>query len=253
MPTSGLKRALDRGAATDMSVADDMNTVRKISLDPDLATEEEREAFFADTRSEPFGAYLENMKSGVAEYLVDNGWPHPDECVLVDEGGWRPMTADFEDFKQWRKHGSPAGKRSLGHFYIEKTAEDLSKDWFAAKLYRHMLEIERADGENRDMAIFVFGHTFAIAQGRGLLHDVVRGKSTVRSASRGGIERARAKSPETRRIVETMKSLIEAGHSVCRAAGLAFQRGIGSSQAANRSAWYREKKRATIRAMKPGE
>lgn len=72
--------------------------------------------------------------------------------------------------------------------------------------------------------------------------DAMRGIDVAQGASAGGKARAREHRSRTHSIFECMRAYVHAGHSVSRAAQLAFRAGFGTSSDANRQLWNRSKR-----------
>lgn len=73
--------------------------------------------------------------------------------------------------------------------------------------------------------------------------DALRGKTTLRAASKGGEMQNAQVSQQTLDLVAYMAAKIESGASVSDAARWAFQAKLGSSVKANRAVWYRSRRK----------
>jgi hypothetical protein len=82
------------------------------------------------------------------------------------------------------------------------------------------------------------GYFARAAESKKMEVDAVRGQKTKSSAKTGGETRARQTKPTKDAVIQKMRVLIEAGHTVSGAADAAHRVGIGSSQDANRKLWY---------------
>lgn len=86
---------------------------------------------------------------------------------------------------------------------------------------------------------FVAGRHMQEAWGKPFEGHAVRGLKTLNSAVKGGERRKGKHAPDTPKIIDYMQKLIDAGHSQSRAAGLAKQKGLGSSESANLKLYQR--------------
>lgn len=88
---------------------------------------------------------------------------------------------------------------------------------------------------------FIIGREYeAIGKKQFELH-ALRGMKTASAAREGGNARSVARSQLTDAVLTTMASIMSDGHTIRRAAELAFRRGFGTSEEANRKLWTRHK------------
>lgn len=239
---SDIRDTIKHGAIIETSVEDEMHKVHSFRIDLSIASKEDIDAFFASMPQRTFEKHLVDLQSVLVKTLVDAGWPDPAQAVLHDHGVWRYKPEELQAPDQWKELVKSGEKFSPGWSYVLHYAKVFSEAWFAAKLYRCALDTRILRGDARDMSIFLLGHTYATARSRGLLKDVVRGKTIKRAASKGGIERAKAKKETSDEVIVGMRRLLESGKTVSGASAV-LSRKLNSKPETIRSHWYRHKRK----------
>lgn len=137
----------------------------------------------------------------------------------------------------WNRHNG---------FPCDRTAEPFSELWYAGKIgfeCWNLLNWHRVHGPN-EIALsdaMRLGQLLSEAEWRAAFKPaIVTGKGVTSGARKGGDRRSGNFLPAKNAILESMRNLLKAKHTVSRAAELTFKNGLGKSAAANRALWYRE-------------
>ena len=163
----------------------------------------------------------QSLEAELAEHLGDSEWAALKASVLEGSG----RSADDDNWQVL-----------VTAVWAEHLAEPLSVVWLAA-MAQHAYYIAYDD--------FAFGYLTALLDQR-LKNEghFERGARAVESAALGGQTRASEHRRKRAMIFPEMARLVSKGHSVSRAAELAFQAGHGTSAEANRRLWVRHAKHA---------
>lgn len=229
----------DHPSVTDVSISDDMHTVKRYQIDLEMAPPEVLAKFMAPPTTD-FAAWVAHQRSLAEQYLIDNGWPAPAQQIINDGTTWRacpddPESGAVEKMKALRRGESLCN----GATFIRKTAPAFSEDWFALGLYEACSTALRLEPADRDWPIFMLGHLFAVAQSRQVSRHVSKAKKNTRDARAGGAAKGQSQRSRTHSILSEMRKLISKGHSITRAADFVARRGIGTSAQANSRLWSR--------------
>ncbi len=181
------------------------------------------------------------------------------ELQAAVEGGpmiasqqWHTVRKDAETFLQQALHmpelteGDPERSRqrhasealqTLAHFnsiqtfYASQMESDADKLWL------------REVFSDANLLAFQAGRQMQIAWGKEFESDAVRGAKTLQSSEAGGRARKNEIAPETQRILDEMKRLIDAGHTANSAGTILSKKGVGKSAGANAKLWGRHRKK----------
>lgn len=233
-----LKQAEERGVLRDVSVSDDMHTVRRKKLDLGRASDEDVDALLEPLSGQTIDVFVNGLEAKLGAELIKAGWPDPGKRIWLEDGQWRCVhETDPEQIKSCLRNGEA---NWCGLAYTLQNAETLSPIWCKATLCKNIRSVRVArDKMERERATLVLGMNISAIRSRGLLPDVSRGKKTKRAASGGGQERARRNAQRNQEILAEMVRLKSSGKSVTRAAELAAKKGYGTSKTGNLSIWYR--------------
>lgn len=120
--------------------------------------EGDRDAFraWATERAQDEPRTLEDMLAGVKKYvdheMIADGWPASDTIIAYNRDQpehWRSL-ASFDD-------AEPGEQSEWADFYVERTAEPLSRAWHLAKIAFSLRCIHSAQGAGRELALFRHG------------------------------------------------------------------------------------------------
>jgi len=228
---------------------DDLSQVHVRSALIDNPAQAEEAA--ALTQGDDFCSFIRRLADECDRILESEGLPAAAQKVLqYGDGLWEPLPPHWaglsgnEIVAEMQKMGRPAIKP--GHV-IARARADLSNAWYAGNIGMkcrtalHRIESGEA-GTPETLALI-----FAIASRRTdwlwrqrEKKNVLRGRKTLKAASKGGeIRRGKLAEDTAKRLAE-MGQLMEAkrGGSISWAAEAAFRKGLGKSANANRALWY---------------
>ncbi len=150
------------------------------------------------------------------------------------------------DFADWSKIQAQIvsmkdnfDEKDIKVFMIAVWAQYFSKPfdvfWLAA-MADHALMIK----DNR----YAHGYFVAlIEQTRNNQAHFLRGEKNLKSASLGGLAKSAQTRLRTGSVISEISRLLKSGHSIFRAAELAYRNGLGTSAVANRKLWNRHLKK----------
>lgn len=235
-----IKQAIERGEIEDISVEDEMHRLQRWRLNAKTASDELLDAVLSGEAGPTFDDWLAASRRKLVSELMSGGWPDPEMPVTVDSKSWHAApNAPLEEERVEHTKEQPKTEVLAGLSYILQRSKTLEPDWFRATLLKSILMINATRGSDRDWAIFNLGRTFATALSRRHMPNVSRGKKTRRSASEGGRARVMSMARTRNDVLSEMQTFVDKGKPVAHAARITANRGIGTSAAANKSAWYR--------------
>lgn len=174
---------------------------------------------------------------------------------------WRDDFSFFEEGSFWHdlevilgncdkvllRHGWDRNAGNARNFPGDRTAKPFSEFWYAGKIgfeCWNLLNWHRVHGPN-EIALsqsLYLGRLLSEAEWRAAFKPAtVTGKGVRKGAQSGGEGRSGTYMARNFAVIEYMRSLQEAGHSIACSAELAAKKGHGTSKAANRALWYRKR------------
>lgn len=181
---------------------------------------------------------------GELEAFVEGDAPSAAEEWEKERSSIEDILSDFVEAEEVTKGDAVLSRRSHAARGIELLSEiDLEMSWLMGELDPEDRGwFAEAIAQTSHLAFLAGSHARS-ALGKDIEEHAIRGAQTRKNASRGGEERRRALQSTKHEIISMMKKLLASGHSVNAAATNAHQAGLGTSAAANRQLWYREREK----------
>ena len=206
----------------------------------------------------PLDKDFEPKPQGVVEVLggdelhtltVTHQSPDNWDFLFKERDFWNNLEALLKDCDAvMLRHGWDRHDGNGRNFPGDRTAEPFSELWYAGKIGFEcwvLLSHHRVHGLN-EIALsnaMYLGRLLSDAEWRASYKPaILTGGAVKKGARKGGDTRSGKFLSDRNAILESMKKLQKAKHTLSRAAELTFKNGLGKSAAANRALWYRERK-----------